>query len=217
MKKAEIIEARKDGVTIAEIERVFDLPKTVVWEVLNAHKSEDDLQTLGKRVNEEHQLAFGSAQTAFQHALHCGELLLQVKAKLKHGKFLPWLRENFAGSQRHAYRYMKLSANLSRVTNLPSGSIRGALEDIKSAKGNGQHRTDFLTLRMFVGTCRVNDPLKSWHVVDDANIDDQQSIVCQKCWSHITGGTSLGSSDDWFYACRCEGSHRNAVLKRKKH
>jgi hypothetical protein len=55
---------------------------------------EDELFTLGK--------------TALQKALRYGELLYQAKALLKHGEWLPWLKEHVRFSQPAAWHYMKL-------------------------------------------------------------------------------------------------------------
>jgi hypothetical protein len=55
-------------------------------------------------------------------AVRIGELLTEVKANLKHGQWLPWLRANCAFSQPHAAKYMrafqaqKLSPGLSSQT-----------------------------------------------------------------------------------------------------
>ena len=45
-------------------------------------------------INREHNLAVGFAAKAVEHARRAGELLLQVKASLPHGAFLPWVEAN---------------------------------------------------------------------------------------------------------------------------
>ena len=44
-----------------------------------------------EQINLEHRLANSKASEAIQHATHCGLMLLQVKASLAHGEWLPWL------------------------------------------------------------------------------------------------------------------------------
>jgi hypothetical protein len=50
-------------------------------------------------------------RAAFKHeadnVIKIGSLLLEVKAKLGHGKWLPWLEKEFSMSERSANRYMK--------------------------------------------------------------------------------------------------------------
>jgi hypothetical protein len=85
------------------------------------------LQTIASQANREHELATAAAYQALEHAVRCGELLAQAKAELGHGNFLPWLKANFAGSERTARNYMQLSLNRQRVADLGCDSIRGAL------------------------------------------------------------------------------------------
>jgi Protein of unknown function (DUF3102) len=65
-------------------------------------------------------------------------MLLEKKEAMGHGEWLPWLTENFEGSERHAQRYIKLYserdkllANPTRVSDL---SLRGALEEIAAPR-----------------------------------------------------------------------------------
>ena len=89
------------------------------------------LETIASQANREHQLATAAACNALEHATRCGELLSNAKAELGHGNFLPWLKENFAGSERTARTYIRLASNRQRVadlTNNSTNSIRGAIE-----------------------------------------------------------------------------------------
>ena len=66
-----------------------------------------------------------------QCARACGGLrraAQQSEAELGHGNFLPWLKENFAGSERTAQNYMRLASNPQRVADLGCDSIRDAIE-----------------------------------------------------------------------------------------
>jgi hypothetical protein len=86
------------------------------------------LKTIASQANREHQLATDAACDALEHAMRCGELLSQAKAELGHGNFLPWLKANFAGSERTAQSYMRLASNPQRVADLGCDSIRDAVE-----------------------------------------------------------------------------------------
>ena len=44
-------------------------------------------------INLEYRLSQSKASEAVQHAINCGLMLLQVKASLKHGEWLPWLKQ----------------------------------------------------------------------------------------------------------------------------
>ncbi|OUM01653.1 DUF3102 domain-containing protein [Variovorax sp. JS1663] len=60
-------------------------------------------------INRHHELACLRADEAINHAAEAGKLLLEVKAALKHGEWLPWLEENIFVSARQVQRYMQVA------------------------------------------------------------------------------------------------------------
>lgn len=64
--------------------------------------------SLAERINREHRACALAAGRAFEHAVRCGGMLREVKAGVKHGAWLDWLSENFAGAPFAAQAYMKL-------------------------------------------------------------------------------------------------------------
>lgn len=86
-----------------------------------------DLATIANR---EHALAFEAGVSMIEHAICAGEALIQAKAQVKHGEWLPWLSDNFRASEDTAERYMKVAANSARVRNFGSPSLRKALEAV---------------------------------------------------------------------------------------
>jgi len=87
-----------------------------------------------EQINLEHQLAKSKASEAVQHATHCGLMLLQVKASLNHGEWLPWLNGEIESGRLKVKRsqansYMRVASNYQRDGNLlEAPSIRAALE-----------------------------------------------------------------------------------------
>ncbi len=65
--------------------------------------------TLATEINVEHQAAYAKAGEALQHARRAGELLVQVKAEVGHGAWLPWLKAHCSFSERTAQGYMRLT------------------------------------------------------------------------------------------------------------
>jgi hypothetical protein len=49
---------------------------------------------------------------------------------VKHGEWIPWLKSNFKGSQRTAYRYTELASNVTCELHMASASINEALRMI---------------------------------------------------------------------------------------
>lgn len=75
------------------------------------------LATTATEINRLHQEARASAESAVESAKAAGKLLLEAKASMKHGEFLPWIDANTSVSPRQAQRYM--AAALGK-----SGSVR---------------------------------------------------------------------------------------------
>lgn len=77
-------------------------------------------------MNELRELALASAQAVEEHgaatvmhAIKCGEYLIEIKSRLKHGEWLPWLAENWPLAQSQAKSYMRIAkANRHRGGDL---------------------------------------------------------------------------------------------------
>ena len=72
-------------------------------------KVRDMLESLAREINTEHNACLLSAADAVTHAINAGKCLLEVKASLKHGEFMPWVEKNCPFSQDAANKYMRLS------------------------------------------------------------------------------------------------------------
>ena len=86
----------------------------------------DRLGQLAAEIRDEVERAELAWTDVVRHAIRAGSLLIEAKSLLRHGEWLPWLRDNFPGSVRSASGYMKLAANEQLVANLPT--LREALE-----------------------------------------------------------------------------------------
>lgn len=95
-------------------------------------------------INYEHRMARESAATAVQHAIRCGQLLVEQKARLKHGQFNDWLRSHCEFERSTATRYMLAARKIAQgvaISNLsglfPSGRIPkpGSIEHVAQMLG----------------------------------------------------------------------------------
>ena len=70
------------------------------------------LGELAAAINAEHQAAERTARTALDHARAAGDKLLQAKAQVDHGQWLPWLSANCPDvAVRTVQAYMRLAGN----------------------------------------------------------------------------------------------------------
>jgi hypothetical protein len=101
-----------------------------------------ELDSLARRINEEHQAFVGSFKKTAEHGIRAGELLAAAKAKCKHGEWLPWIRENFEGSTRSAQVYRQMFNKREEIRSKYAGSahlsISGALKEITSSSADPQ-------------------------------------------------------------------------------
>src|ERR1700752_1534300 len=91
----------------------------------------NSLADLAARIRAEHEAASGAFRRGAEHAMRAGDLLIEAKARLKHGQWLRWLAEHCEVSERAAQLYMRLArarseieANTQCVADL---SLRGAM------------------------------------------------------------------------------------------
>lgn len=84
------------------------------------------LDDISQKVNAEHGQFLAKASTALEHGLRAGQLLIDAKAMVAHGEWLPWLKDSFDGSHDVASKYMRaaesypllLAANFDGRRNL---------------------------------------------------------------------------------------------------
>ena len=57
---------------------------------------------------------------AIEHAIECGRLLVEAKASVPHGEWLPWLCENTKVSERTARRWMRFAENSETLPAKPA-------------------------------------------------------------------------------------------------
>jgi hypothetical protein len=80
-------------------------------------------------IREEVAAAERDWHSALAHAMRAGDLLIEAKAQLKHGEWLPWLAANFEMTPQTANGYMRAARNRTQIEGNPSiSTIEGALD-----------------------------------------------------------------------------------------
>lgn len=98
-----------------------------------------ELVSLAEAINSEHDAVCRSVRAGIEHARRAGDLLIQAKAGIDHGAWLPWLSAHCpALSNRAAQRYMRIArewprleaaANTTHVSHLPVREALALLAD----------------------------------------------------------------------------------------
>jgi hypothetical protein len=71
----------------------------------------NSLVDLAAKIKAAHTAVDTALKQSLQHAMEAGKLLIQAKAEVPHGQWLPWLRDHCAISERTAQLYMRVANN----------------------------------------------------------------------------------------------------------
>lgn len=92
------------------------------------------LAHLADEIRTEVDAAEADFQSALQHAIRAGELLIEAKAQVEHGQWLPWLEANFSKSPRSAQGYMRLAENAEDAQRVAHLGLKGALRELAAPR-----------------------------------------------------------------------------------
>jgi len=76
---------------------------------------DNSLRDLAAKIRAEHEATSAALKSSVQHAIAAGALLIEAKALVKHGQWLPWLAENCAISERTAQLYMRCAKSRAEI------------------------------------------------------------------------------------------------------
>ncbi len=79
-----------------------------------------DITDLCRAIDREHKAAQGHYNKACDHAIQCGQYLIEAKSRAFRGDWLRFIERNFTFSHRTAQLYMRTARNPQRVAHLSS-------------------------------------------------------------------------------------------------
>jgi hypothetical protein len=134
------------------------------------HATDPALSDLPARINEAHVRAIEHAGQALGHAIACGKMLLEAKAKVPHGQWLPWLRDNITFGERSAQGYMRIANHIpiekrNAVADLP---IRQVLADLRTPLRSRREVIDAELTAWSAQSRATRKPVEDWTVEDAA-------------------------------------------------
>jgi hypothetical protein len=93
----------------------------------------NSLADLAARIKREYEASSAAIKRGLDHAIACGSLLIEAKAQLPHGKWLPWLHAHCGVPERSAQLYMRLARNADEIRNVADLTVREAATLIAKA------------------------------------------------------------------------------------
>ncbi len=82
---------------------------------LAALAGNNTLPDLAARIRAEHTAIHGLLGESIRRAMAAGDLLIEAKALVRHGQWLPWLRDHCTISERTAQLYMRVAKNRAEI------------------------------------------------------------------------------------------------------
>jgi DUF3102 family protein len=142
-------------------------------------------EEIAREINTEHRRVETHKRNTIQHAIRCGELLLEVKRRVGHGNWLAWVAEHFEASERTARNYMEIAKSAAVADLSDDATMRSALRTLAS-----RSQSDEETKREQAATMPANGrlPLED----DERHIADAEAIE--------TPRASLGEADQSTWA-----------------
>src|SRR5262245_40621328 len=86
----------------------------------------NSLADLAAQIRAEHEATSAALKSSVEHAIKAGDLLLEAKAQIKHGQWLPWLQEHCELSERSAQLYMRIAKERETI----EAQIRNGVADL---------------------------------------------------------------------------------------
>src|ERR1700722_5999436 len=77
----------------------------------------NSLADLAARISAEHPSVSTHLKESLRHSIAAGALLLEAKAQVPHGQWLPWLRDHCSISERTAQLYIRTGKNRAELEN----------------------------------------------------------------------------------------------------
>jgi Protein of unknown function (DUF3102) len=109
---------------------------------------DNSLPDLAARIRAEHEAVAAFMQRSLERAIAAGDLLIEAKAQLAHGQWLPWLQEHCQVPERTAQVYMRLARHApelkSKSETVADLSVRDAV-DLLTEPREHAHIRHFLT------------------------------------------------------------------------
>ncbi len=136
---------------------LFNPPAAVI-------EAEASLTDLAKQISAAHGEALAAARTSLEHARKAGQLLLRVKERLPHGKFMSWVEASCPFKRSTAGNYMRIAKDWQSL-QLAEGeptTIAGALQQLAEPPrenyqpaGNLEEELDGVAARIKAGEARI--------------------------------------------------------------
>lgn len=130
------------------------------------------LETAGAELNRLHSVIEGKLRSTVQDAIRAGEIIAQVRGRLKHGDFLPWIKANCQFSEDTAERYRSLFEHADKIRTVRNlQEAYRQVETLEAQKGRTEAENARVRIDTFLKTGKRPDGWRRG--TDDKLADDE--------------------------------------------
>jgi len=174
-------------------------------------KTSNSLIDLAARIKTEHQAVATALKQSVKHAIAAGELLIEAKDQVPHGRWLPWLRDHCTISERTAQLYMRVAKNRADIED----QMRNDVADLTLSEAAAMLAlsSDMKALFRFV---KQLDGLDDPEAVIQACLASNIPVICDPNYNPYAGRSAeevqqwelfkLFLVRDWLWSGRCRCS-----------
>jgi len=157
---------------------------TISYPAPEKQEFSNSLVDLAERIKVEHAAYVAAVKKSAEHAMAAGDALIEAKAQLKHGAWLPWLKGHCEISERTAQVYMRLARNRSEIETNPQRaadlSLRAAEAWLAPDGDDGTGKNEWYTPEDWIK--RARSAMGGTIDVDPASCEFAQRTVQATEW-----------------------------------
>ncbi len=112
---------------------------------------------LAREINTEHGHVETYKHNTIQHAIRCGELLLEMKQRVGHGNWLTWVEEHFQASERTARNYMEIAKSAAVADLHDDTTMRSVLRALASRSQSKEPKDELASKMPANGRVPIGD------------------------------------------------------------
>ena len=108
-----------------------------------------NLEELAAAINYEHEWVGMASKAVLDHAVRCGELLIEAKKQIRHGEWSGWLDANFDGSRRTAQQYMYVARHpevVAKAQDVADLTLSGVVSRIAASRAAAKLKASSLRM-----------------------------------------------------------------------
>lgn len=117
-------------------------PATTPASAIPASTSRAKLAALAKDIRDEHAAAVTAARQSAAHAMRAGDFLIEAKAAVQHGEWLPYIEDHVRMPERTAQFYMYCARNRPAIERLLQQGLEVTLRNVRKMIAPKAERPD---------------------------------------------------------------------------